>query len=98
VLRSLALVGFALACLMMGWLIASALWVATDADSALGTLVGIGEIDCGRQECDAWSERIADLWWLIVLVFAAGFGLAVWPWFRAHLTSWLSRWDRTERV
>jgi hypothetical protein len=94
VLRALAVICYALASLVVGWLLACTLWVATDADSALGTVFGIGELDCNRDECGSWSERIADDWWLIVLAFAAAFGLAMLPWFRGRLSRWLSQWDR----
>jgi hypothetical protein len=96
VLRALAVICYALASFLAGWLLAFTAWVTTDLDSALGTVLGIGELDCRREgeNCGSWSERIANHWWLIVLAFTAAFGLAMLPWFRARLSRWLSRWDR----
>ena len=93
-LRALAVICYALASLVAGWLLACALWVMTDSDSALGTIFGIGDLDCNRDDCGSWSERIAESWWVIVVALAGAFGLALLPRFRARLSRWLSRWDR----
>jgi hypothetical protein len=90
VFRGLAVIAYAMACFVAGWLLAFTIWLATDLDSAFGTVLGRSGPDCNRdgEDCGSWSELIADHWWLIVLGVAAAFGLALLPWFRARLNRW----------
>ena len=96
VLRLLAVISHALACLVVSCLVAFTLWVVIDSDAAFGTAFGIGELDCNRggEDCGRWSELFADYWWLIVFGVGAALGLAMLPWFRARLT----RWDQSQRL
>jgi hypothetical protein len=52
---------YAFASIVVGWLFTFTVWVATDLDSAMGTVLGIGELDCNREgeDCGSWSELIA---------------------------------------
>jgi hypothetical protein len=95
-LRTLAAVCYALVCFFAGWLLAFIVWAITDVDSAFGTVLGIGELDCNRagEDCGSWSETMADHWWAIVLGVALAISLALLPWFRSRLGVWLTRWDR----